>query len=72
MPRQTLGRTLATLTSGCFARQAVWVHGKLPCVKEHGRALGEEVNDALLLEDTPETDKGIDFMVCLYTGDPKK
>ena len=31
----------------------------------------KKYNDALELEDIPETDEGMDFMARLYTGDPK-
>jgi len=32
----------------------------------------KKYNDALLLEDIPDTDEGMDFMARLYTGDPKR
>ena len=32
----------------------------------------KKYNDALSLEDIPETDEGMDFMARLYTGDPKR
>ena len=32
----------------------------------------KKYNDALELEDIPETDEGMDFMARLYTGDPKR
>ncbi len=32
----------------------------------------KKYNDALALEDIPDTDEGMDFMARLYTGDPKR
>ena len=32
----------------------------------------KKYNDALLLEDIPDTDEGMEFMARLYTGDPKR